>query len=495
MLISVLIPLEFHRDQAAEAIGKWRREQTLEGALYEVIVVASRNSRPSDLADVRALLGPDDRLLLTEAAHDMSQVAEAATHARADLLFFTESHVLPSPTVLAQCVALFAQHPDWAGFSCRTQGITPNRLACAEAHMYEADIHHGLTAHPWRKILDQCFATRRSAYEAAGGFDGELGHFAEFALAARYAALDLKIGYAPEIELFHYYLGDLSTFREFTDDFIMGEIAYWSRAEKARKENLIEPPIEWWSRGDRRRDLASHLLKIARRHCRACQGVGFTRSDLRAVYLRHAASALIGGYAARCQAGWSLAQARLRLGWARRFGSKERLQDALKKFTSALARARRLAVGREPEHQETVNSLWTPGPGDAYRSCGFHAGGTFEGVRFRWSHEIAVVELELPPGRHRIRLETLLTRRTTTASVPVFYFNGKRIKVEKSVCEDGSFEFELKRREGEGAVLGWVTGLQPGPGDSRPLGLPVTRISVVPARKSSALRPVGSAPG
>src|SRR5688572_16832873 len=166
MFISVLIPLEFHRDQAVEAIGKWRGEQTLDGTLFEVIVIASRRSRASDLDAVRALLGPNDRLVLTDAAHDVAQVAEAATYARADVLFFTESHVLPTPTVLAQCLELFAHRPEWAAFSCRTRGITPNRLARAEAHMYETDILYGMTSHAWRKILDQCFVTRRSAYEA-----------------------------------------------------------------------------------------------------------------------------------------------------------------------------------------------------------------------------------------------------------------------------------------------------------------------------------------
>jgi hypothetical protein len=145
-----------------------------------------------------------------------------------------------------------------------------------------------------------------------------------------------------------------------------------------------------------------------------------------------------------------------------------------------------LSIGQEPEDIETLDILWTPSPDDAHRSCGFHAGEIFEGTPFRWSQEIALLELNLPPGRHWLRLETLLTRLTTTAWIPTFYFNGKRIKDEKVFRDDGSFEFEIKRREGEAALLGWVSGLQPAPGDSRRLGLPVTKLSVVPAEEKSA---------
>jgi hypothetical protein len=486
MLISVLIPLEFHRDQAVDSIGKWRREQTIDGALFEVIVIASHRSNPSDLEAVRALLGPEDRLLLTEAAHDVAQVAEAATHARADLLFFTESHVLPTPTVLAQCLELFAKRPEWAAFSCRTRGITPNRLARAEARMYEADIQYGMTTHPWRKILDQCFATRRAAYEAAGGFDGKLGHFAEFLLAARYATLDLTIGYAPEIELSHYYLGDVATFREFTEDFIAGEMAYWARGRSARTESLMEPPIEWWSRGDRRRDLASHLLKIARRHYRACQGAGFTRSDLRATYRRHAASAFTGANAIRGRARLEFLLTQLRLAWTRIFGSDVQLQSALQNYTSALARAGRLALGHKQSGTEVSDALWTPYPDDAHRGCGFHAGEVFAGIPFRWSEDVAVLEVSLPPGRHRLRLETLLAKLTTTEWAPAFYFNGRRIRDEKVLRDDGHFEFDINRREGEGAMLGWFSGCQPAPGDPRHLGLPVSKLSLLPHRQTSS---------
>src|SRR5260370_39704563 len=90
--------------------------------------------------------------------------------------------------------------------------------------MYEADTEYGMTGHPWRKILDVCFATLREAYEASGGFKPELGHFAEWALAASYFEMGYIVGYLPEARVHHYYVGSLADLKAFTLDFVQGEI-------------------------------------------------------------------------------------------------------------------------------------------------------------------------------------------------------------------------------------------------------------------------------
>jgi hypothetical protein len=175
--------------------------------------------------------------------------------------------------------------------------------------------------------------------------------------------------------------------------------------------------------------------------------------------------------------------------WARYFGSPNNLLRALQDFTSAMARSGRLARAREPNDAQPVPALWTASPDDANRACGFHAGEGFQGTRFRWSQEVAVIELSLPPGKHRVRVETLLTKLTTTSQTPSFYFNGRRIKNEKVLCADGHFAFELKQREGEKALLAWVSGRQPAPGDPRHLGLPVTGLSLLPGKKAFTNHP------
>ena len=154
---------------------------------------------------IRPLLRPHDQLVLCDAHHDMDLCAHGAALARGTYLFFTESHVWPEHDVLLASKQMFDDHPDWAAFSCRTARVALNPLAQLEADLYEHDIDQAMNAHPWRKILDQCFVTRSDAYRAAGGFDPELGHFAEWALAARYYDRGLTVGYAPHIVLRHFY--------------------------------------------------------------------------------------------------------------------------------------------------------------------------------------------------------------------------------------------------------------------------------------------------
>ena len=150
----------------------------------------------------------------------------AAETARGDVLFFTESHCLPEPETLAHADAAARLNPDWAGFSCRSVPITHNLLSKIEAELYGRDIEFGMTEHPWRKVLDQCFVVRRSAYFQAGGFDPAFGHFAEWLIAARFHALGLTIGYTPDVRIHHVYIGQFGEWRRFTADFVEGQMKY-----------------------------------------------------------------------------------------------------------------------------------------------------------------------------------------------------------------------------------------------------------------------------
>lgn len=103
-----------------------------------------------------------------------------------------------------------------------------NTLSKAEAEMYMADIEYAMHKHPWRGILDQCFVTKRDAYENCNGFAPEFGHFAEWVLAAGYFQRGYALGYFPEARFHHYYTGNLDELKAFTRDFIVGEIRYFS---------------------------------------------------------------------------------------------------------------------------------------------------------------------------------------------------------------------------------------------------------------------------
>jgi hypothetical protein len=266
-LFSVVIPFEYHRGQWERCVAAWMA-QTFEPSRYEVIlVVPSELEGRQELTDFLSRTNSRCRLLECDLHHDIGLSAFGARAARGQFLFFTESHCWPEPDILALCARAFDEHPEWAGLSCRSLPILPNRMAEAEADMYEADITYGMTVHPWRKILDQCFVTRREAYTLAGGLQEEYGHFGEWVLAASYHELGLMIGYLPEARFHHHYIGVLSELRKFTLDFVRGEINFLSGDPSRPGAHLIEIPEEWIRRGSYDRQLARALLRISLQEC------------------------------------------------------------------------------------------------------------------------------------------------------------------------------------------------------------------------------------
>lgn len=475
VLISVLMPLEFHRDQATIAIRKWRQDQTLQGSAFELILVASHDANAADMDEIRHLLAPQDRLIQTSAKHDIAQVAEAARHARADLLFFTESHVWPTPTVLEQCLDVFSKHPEWAGFSCRTHASAPNKLARSEARMYEADIQHGMTESSWRKILDQCFATRRKAYEEAAGFDVDCGHFSEWLLAARYYKLGFSIGYVPEIELVHYYIGQWPELREFTEDFVDGE-ALWLARGGPRQEPIIDVPFEWSCRGERRKDLTRHILQIAWHQKRRKLRPRLRGGGMMQVLRHHWGAAFLGDRLATGSARATLLWRHVTLMLARAFGSDSQLDKVFRQTIAALVHERRLRTSPEVQEVAEDGSLWTPDEAYAGRAAGIHAAEVFGDVAFRWSSNVASVELELPAGEHLVQVQTLAHILTPRIEL-LFYLNGQILPIEAANVADGTFVLKVARDRDSPAILGWVGKRQQSPTDSRILSLPITRIS------------------
>jgi len=200
-LFSIIIPLEYHRGQWEQSWLGWT-SQTADKSLYEIILVVPPDFKTRE--ELEALAADKARIEFTESEHDIGLCAFGATKARGRYLFFTESHCWPEPNVIELCIRAIEAHPDWAGFSCHSVPICHNRLSLAEAAMYQADIEFGMKQHPWRKVLDQCFVTRRDVYWECGGLREELGHFAEWVLAATYHAKGYAIGYLEEARFHHW---------------------------------------------------------------------------------------------------------------------------------------------------------------------------------------------------------------------------------------------------------------------------------------------------
>jgi hypothetical protein len=479
VLVSVLIPLEDHRNLAERSIHAWCREQTLDRDRYEVVVVAPADFPARELGRIRALLGKQDRVLTMTSKHDVELVAAAATGVHGEFLMFSESHVWPAPDLLERCVARMNDHPDWAALACGMRRVTVNRLGDVEADMYQRDFESGSTNLHWRNVNDAGFFTRRAPYLAVGGFDGTVGHFAEWVLAARYATENFVVGQCPEIGMWHLYAGDLVALRAFTEDHVRGEIGYLARDPAQRRESLIEAPIEWSARGDRRRDLARHVLRlIAGEVAQARRKRREPSVDWR-LGLRWVAAAIAGGVPARFAASVDVVATRARVFLAERFAPRPELAFRFEGYVAAVIRRVRLQqadefVGRRQPAQ--TGELWNASPEGGDAGAGFHDCERFGDVPFRWCQPVAAIGVDLRPGRYVVHVYTLGVQLADSPPPPALYFNGKRVADLRISGEGNVISFHVDVPDSSKNWIGFVCPPRSALGDSRLLGLPLVSV-------------------
>ncbi|MBR0829308.1 glycosyltransferase family 2 protein [Bradyrhizobium manausense] len=471
-LFSVIIPLEYHRGQWEQSWLGWK-SQTVDRSLYEIILVV-----PPDFSargELKALAGDGARLEFTESSHDIGLCAFGATKARGQYLFFTESHCWPEPDVIELCIKAIAAHPEWSGFSCKSVPICHNRLSEAEAQMYQADIEFGMKVHPWRKVLDQCFVTRRDVYEECGGLREELGHFAEWVLAAAYHARGHAIGYLEAARFHHYYVGKLGDLKRFTLDFVQGEIRYFSEGRRGPGSELLEIPIEWSCQDNFDSGLARAAFAALLRE-------GFSRRDRQRsgetwpAFRRWVEPALFGDRAARVMAWLVAVHARCVLTAMVRVGSRARISRELKRYIAALIYLQRLDCihGVRSKDRGALPRLGER----VLAQAGFHGLEAWQGRSFRWSEPEAAVRICAQPGRNVVRIECLDVRGPVDRIGVRFHLDGARIADASIMARGGAFEVSLDRPSSATFILAWTCPRFEAVGDERRLGLPVAAIDV-----------------
>jgi len=502
MRFSVIIPLEEHRGQAVRCVRGWAQEQALPRDQFEIVLASPPGHPEDELDEIRKLLAPHDQVLQLDLHHDMELCAKAAEHARGDVLFFTESHCLPEPETLARADAIARANPEWAGFSCHSVPITGNLLSTIEAEWYGRDIEYGMNEHPWRKVLDQCFVVRRTAYFAAGGFDPAFGHFAEWLIAARLYALGLTIGYAPDVRIHHVYIGEFSEWHRFTADFVNGQMAYLALEPGDPLRAMFDEIPEWSRRHNLRREVAHRVCRMlvldARRTGR------WNWRLLRSWILRGAAGhSIMFIQAQRRRISTRLA---LQLDLLRR--NKSRAEVHLGECCGAIATAERTRFLRrwarsldEPGANGRASiaparngsGQWAPGQLDEDHAVGFHVAETSEpGTHaIRWSEPAAYVELPLAPGSHAITLNWLFPPPERAPRNVSFYVNDQPLRADEvRVMQDRA---ELVVEVPDSSVptrVGWVCEPHRAEADNRMLGLPLESIAWtrVDSRPSASTR-------
>ena len=463
-LFSVIIPFEYHRGQWERSWLGWQ-SQTMDKAAYEIVLVIPPDF--PDLDDLRKLADPTTLLEYADHSHDISLCATGATKARGKYLFFTESHCWPEPDVLELCLHAFRDHPDWAGFSCRSVRVCHNRLSEAEADMYQADIEFGMKQHPWRKVLDQCFVTRREAYEECGGLRSELGHFAEWVLAADYYTRGHKIGYLNEARFDHYYIGDLGELKAFTLDFVQGEIRYFSHGPHGPGSELLEAPMEWSCQDNFDAGMARGMVRVMAANILADVRPRHWWRSMKGLW-RWLPAAMFGDGFVRGNSAIAAMYARLVLTFAALAGPRESVARCMKRYIAALIRYQRLrcisAVARLGDR--------------TFGQSGFHPLERWNDRDFRWSETEAAVRIQGRRGRNTIRIECLAVREPLDQIDLRFYLGSQRIANGAIVYGADKVEFQVDLPPSGSGMLTWMCRPFRAVADPRRLGLPVARVEV-----------------
>jgi len=471
-LFSIIIPLEYHRGQWEQSWLGWT-SQTVDKSLYEIILVVPPDFVAPD--ELKALAGERARLEFTASDHDIGLCAFGATKARGSYLFFTESHCRPEPDVIELCIRAIDEHPDWAAFSCRSVPICHNRLSEAEAAMYQADIEFGMRQHPWRKVLDQCFVTRRDVYWECGGLREELGHFAEWVLAAAYHARGHAIGYLEEARFHHYYIGEIGELKTFTLDFVEGEIRYLGEARRDPGSELLEVPVEWveWAGFDV--TLARAALNALVHY--SLEGRGWKRPDekLRAFW-HWGTLALCGDRLVRVAAHLAVMQASFGLRALTVIGSSDAMARWMRRYIAALIHLQRLECIRRMRGRTGPAARFF---GDrVLGQAGFHALESSSGHIFRWSEPQAAVLIQGGAGRNTVRIRSPALRAPLHEIGAYFYLDGVRVDASAIAIGPDSYTMDLDLPSSGIAILAWSCPVLTGIGDYRRLGLSVTSIEV-----------------
>lgn len=471
---SIIIPLEFNRGLAVKCIRAWAEGQSFSRADFEILVAASETHDGEELKIIQELLFPQDKLLQFPVSHDMNLVTAAAGFASGEVLVFTESHCLPEPNFIERSASVLAEHPEWGGFSGRSIALTHNLLSIVESELYERDITENLTNHPWLKVLDQCFVIKRKDYQSVGGIDPSYGHFAEWHLAARFHRQGIKIGYAPDVNVGHYYIGDMADLETFTLDFVEGEMLCASRTDTDPCSPLFVPPVEWTGRSRWNQALIARLFD----HLRTLPKASRPDPSIHHGWKFYSLKRTIRITRARLAFQHALLNALLLIRW------KQGAKITFQRWIVTCVRLGRLsfldrlytqsAALQNSPHRTLAE--WTPSTAPKLDSVGFHELEDYQSTVFRWTEPTGCIELPAGQGTWRITLHLLPVVTLQQVEAALFTTNGKLVPPPELVSDTRHIEIRFTNTGHTPVYLAWAMEMYPAPGDSRRLGLPISKI-------------------
>ncbi len=479
--VSVIVALPDPRGLAIACVESLVRGQTYPRDRYEVIVV----SDGTDLAlesQVKAVLGPHDRLICHATLNFYSLYNFGARHAAGTLLFVTESHCVVEPQCLEQLMTFFATH-EYDGACCRVVPISRNGLARMQGRLFDEGFRVWSQPGDWRKVNIRGFAIYRDLYLRVGGYATDLGRFADVALSAELHSQGRRLGYAAGATVRHGYLSSFRELFSFNREYVRGECTVRARLPVEYCERYFGYAEEWAQRG-------SFLPAVGRSMCRA----GW-RSVLRGGWSMVAAQtkalcrslpvSLFGPRARLVRYRCALWRAIARC-WVWRFYD-ERLYRAYRDVYDLMIRVSRLefiaeSLAAPPPVPPAAYELRL-GEMDDEWLVGFHLVERWGNEAFRWSGPVGLIRLGVPQGTYEVRLETRGVRQASIWLSLGVFFNRHRLPPAALWWQDGRLTFRLDSSMfAEGPEQHLVLTCNPlrpwtvGVPDRRELGLPIFSI-------------------
>jgi glycosyltransferase involved in cell wall biosynthesis len=484
-LITVIVPFEDPRGHPDYLAG-WTRDQSLESALYEVIVVVSRSDE-TEFEELRAYLRPQDRLIGVDAHERFALYAAGAEAARGALLVITEDHCIAE----ADCLAAVKRHFESTNDACATVRwghINHNSVARLEERLSHIDEKVWFRPDDWNKVRARGFAIRRDAYWDVGGFDWPYELFAEAVLSARLHSRGHRVGHITESGVRHINTETLGELLGNAWSYSWGECSYcdthdpdfcehyFAASTVLERDNLVPGRLGNW--------MAFALLRVLVRD-RALIGKGKSSlwgaltSLLRLVCVPFE-------FPLRRLLVWPRVwSARFRV-YLWRF-NEERQFRAFSQFWRRVVEAARLVyAGKHGLHASRQITMRPLEPRNFIVQGGTGCFGVehYQALAFRWTSPVAVLQLALPAGNYRLVIDTGRLQ-GRSPSIPLGVYWNRRLAPRRKVrWKHSVMSLEIKQgrcRKGptQELTLACAPALR-SDGDRRWRGLPICSVEVLP---------------
>ncbi len=485
--LSLLVPLEDARGDAAEHLRTWTHEQSLSRERYQV-VVTSTGEDPDGERLVRELLAEHDVFEHVPGADLIELWNAAAARADSDWLVLTENHCEADPACLDSVVRTIQSDGGLEALTLDHGHITRNPVSELGARWFEGVYEEWDEPGQWPRLNLVGFAIRRDVYREAGALDPRYGLFSAPLLSARLHRRGARIGHVPEAHVLHVHPDVIQEHHGHSADYAHGECEARTREDRTFCEPYFGPASIWTNR-------LRYEPRVARRAAAviaasAARAVLGRRNELPWL-LRElgawlpAAAAGPGPYLGRARLLFRVCE----IAASRGFVPPELSWRAFLRAHELVLVLTQLAWVRDELEPPPPPRAWSGRRGveefDHEELVGVH-GLERQGDRwFRWTEPVTVLRVAAAPGARSLRIETGRLRGGPLEGLRAAYVDGRRVAPDQVRAEGPAVVLPLPGRARNGGGTSTVTllsrPLEPPPSaprDPRRLGMPIVSIAV-----------------